>query len=96
MLGIPKRTGELITNLAVLAGKQDLQNKSPGRSQSIGLIFMPCRIICSWLLILLIEPVFVGATFDVSHPCWVVQIPLDCLADAGLKSFGWLPAEFFF
>ena len=44
--------------------------------------------------VLFADPVLVGAAGDVGNPGLVVEIPLHCLADAGLEGLGRLPAEF--
>src|SRR5574338_761675 len=40
------------------------------------------------------HPFAIGAALDVGHPAGIVQIPLHRLADAGLESLGWPPAQF--
>ena len=44
-------------------------------------------------MILLINPLLVGAGSDVSHPLLIIEVPLDGFPNAGLEGLGGFPAE---
>ena len=55
---------------------------------------MKSKIRMTLASILLGYPVLIGAGGDVFYPLLVVQLPLDCLANPGLKGFGRFPTQF--
>jgi hypothetical protein len=52
-----------------------------------------CLCGCSCAVVL-VQPLLVGAAFDVGDPVGVVQVPLDGFAYAGFEGFFGCPAEF--
>ena len=61
---------------------------------SMQIRFSDMMLSCSTPCVVLLYPFAVGAGLDVGYPALVFQIPLDGFTNAGVESFGRLPAEF--
>jgi hypothetical protein len=69
-------------------------NKSHPGFLSIQVVYYSSRYSRTLSLILLIDPVLVGAGGYVLDPGLIIKVPLDCFADAGLEGLSGFPAEF--